>query len=184
MVSLNLVYLGLYPQVNVVGVTLRMENCFKANSTMRALREATHTTNIDMASSQLGANSSSLGDIPESTASNAPSSFQPIFNWSKSQPTFLSRFSQPTTPGYPIFNQKRLILRTPTMQGLNPGSILSEESPSISTPLELMKQSQRPPSRSMVDTLKGKTTLRSVRESVQVCLCLTMSLIVLEKGRH
>jgi hypothetical protein len=58
------------------------------------------------------------------------------------------------------------------MQGLNPGSTLSEESPSVSTPLELMKQSQRPPSRSMVDTLKGKTALRSVRESVQVALYL------------
>jgi hypothetical protein len=77
-----------------------MENCFKANSTMRALREATHTTNIGVPPSQSGPFASSLGDIPESSGSNATSAFQPIFNWGKSQPTFLSRFNQPTTPGY------------------------------------------------------------------------------------
>ena len=87
------------PVPHLLGVSLRMENCFKANSTMRALREATHTTNIDVPPSQPDAFSSSLVDIPESSGSTATSTFQPIFNWGKSQPTFLSRFNQPTTPG-------------------------------------------------------------------------------------
>ena len=60
------------------------------------------------------------------------------------------------------------------MQGMHSNSLLSEESPSLSTPSELMKPSQRPPSRSMVDSLRGKTTLRSVRETVQVFIYLVM----------
>ena len=70
------------------------------------------------------------------------------------------------------------------MHGLNSGPNLSEESPSISTPLDLMKQPQRPPSRSMVDTLKGKTTLRSARESVQVTHCLTIPHMLLEEANN
>jgi hypothetical protein len=55
------------------------------------------------------------------------------------------------------------------MQGLNSGSLLAEDSPTISTPFELMKQEpQRPPSRSMVDAIRGKTAVRSVREPIQV----------------
>ena len=54
------------------------------------------------------------------------------------------------------------------MQGINSGSLLSEESPTVSTTLEMMKPVQRPPSRSVVDTLRGKGGLRSVRETVQV----------------
>jgi len=57
--------------------------------------------------------------------------------------------------------------RTPTGQGLNASSLLAEESPT-STPLEQVKHVQRPPSRSMADTLKTKGALRSVRETVQV----------------
>jgi anaphase-promoting complex subunit 3 len=87
------------PKLMWLGVSLRMENCFKANSTMRALREATHTTNIDVPLFQPGTFGSSLGDIPESSGSNATTAFQPIFNWGKAQPTFLSRFNQPATPG-------------------------------------------------------------------------------------
>jgi hypothetical protein len=65
---------------------------------MRALREATHTTNIDAPS----LHTSSLNDIPEIPTSSSSSAFQPIFNWGKSQPAFLSRFNQPATPGYII----------------------------------------------------------------------------------
>jgi hypothetical protein len=55
------------------------------------------------------------------------------------------------------------------MQGLNSGSLLAEDSPTISTPFELMKQEpQRPPSRSMVDAIRGKPAVRSVREPIQV----------------
>jgi hypothetical protein len=61
-----------------------------------------------------------------------------------------------------------IMFRTPTMQGMTSGSLLSDESPAISTPLEMMKQSQRPPSRSMVDSLRGKNASRSFRETVQV----------------
>jgi hypothetical protein len=53
------------------------------------------------------------------------------------------------------------------MQTVVPGSLLGPETPTIQTPLESMKP-QRPPSQSMVETLKGKKTLRSVRETIQV----------------
>jgi hypothetical protein len=53
------------------------------------------------------------------------------------------------------------------MQSVASGSLLAPESPTVQTPLESVK-TQRPPSRSMVETLKGKTGLRNVRETVQV----------------
>jgi len=83
-----------------LGVSLKVENCFKASSTMRALRESTHATNIDASSTQpQGAGFNfSLGDIPEGSSST-PGAFQPIFNWAKSgQSAFLSS-NQPVTPG-------------------------------------------------------------------------------------
>ena len=67
------------------------------------------------------------------------------------------------------------------MQGLNSSSLLADDSPIISTPFELMKQQpQRPPSRSMVDAIRGKSAVRSVREPVQVEISL-YTLILLEK---
>jgi len=83
------------------GVSLRVENCFKATSTMRALRESTHTTNIDAHSSIVGGSTFSLAEIPD-PRSTSTTAFQPIFNWDKSQPTFSSRFNQPLTPAYVI----------------------------------------------------------------------------------
>src|SRR5271155_4512218 len=84
-----------------LGVSLKVENCFKASSTMRALRESTHATNIDASSTQpQGAGFNfSLGDIPEGSGTT-PGAFQPIFNWAKSQQSAFSSSNQPVTPGY------------------------------------------------------------------------------------
>lgn len=69
---------------------------------MRALRESTHTTNIESSSQPPnGFNFSSL-DAPETSKTTSNSAFQPIFNWGKSQPTFAARFNHPITPGYAL----------------------------------------------------------------------------------
>ena len=60
-----------------------------------------------------------------------------------------------------------LTTRTPTIQTVPSSSLLGPETPIIQTPVEPMKP-QRPQSRSMGETLKGKTALRSVRETIQV----------------
>lgn len=133
---------------------------------MRALREATHTTNIDSTSQPPNGFAFPSSDLPETSKTTSSSTFQPIFNWGKSHSSFSSRFNHPITPGYAP-NFFKLIPRTPTMQGMTSNSILSEESPTISTPLEMMKPWQKPSSR-LVDNLRGKSALRSVRETVQV----------------
>lgn len=100
----GLIELGRFPfssdLLTCIGVSLRVENCFKASSTMRALREATHTTNIDTPAASTNAFDFPLADIPETSRPASSSSFQPIFNWSKSQPPFSGRFNQPITPGF------------------------------------------------------------------------------------
>ena len=86
-------------RLTCLGVSLRVENCFKASSTMRALREATHTTNIDTPALSTNAFDFALADIPETSRLASSSSFQPIFNLAKSQQPFSGRFNQPITPG-------------------------------------------------------------------------------------
>ena len=83
-----------------LGASLKVENCFKASSTMRALRDSTHATNIDSSSTQSRASgfSFSLVNIPEGSGST-PGAFQPVFNWTKS--SAFSSNNQPVTPGYP-----------------------------------------------------------------------------------
>jgi hypothetical protein len=83
-----------------LGVSLRVENCFKATSPMRALREATHTTNIDATSLQTNNLNFTMVDAPETAKSGSDSAFQPIFNWGKTQQTFASRSNQPISPAY------------------------------------------------------------------------------------
>jgi hypothetical protein len=80
-----------------LGVSLRVENCFKSTSTMRALRESRHSTNIDAPSTQRQAFNLSH------ESSESSSSAAPTFNWGKPQSAFsmASRFAQPLTPGYP-----------------------------------------------------------------------------------
>lgn len=82
------------------GVSLRVENCFKPTSTMRALREATHTTNIDAQTNIAGSSNYTLADISETSRPVSASTFQPIFNWGKTQSTFSGRFNRPLTPGF------------------------------------------------------------------------------------
>jgi hypothetical protein len=53
------------------------------------------------------------------------------------------------------------------MQGIHSSSLLSEESP-LATQLEVTRPTQRPPSRSTGDiSLKGKSNLRSIRDTVR-----------------
>jgi hypothetical protein len=134
---------------------------------MRALREATHTTNIDNPKSTNPMAHGSLVEISQSTESLSNSSFQPIFNWDRSQPSFLGRFNEPTTPVY-----ANLIdpadKSTPTLQGINSRSMLSDDSPAHPTPLELAKPVPRPTSRSAAQAFRGKPALRSARDPVQV----------------
>lgn len=151
--------------LNLVGVSLKVESCFKTTSPMRALRETTHTTNIDAASLDTNSTNFTLLDIPETVKPTLNSTFQPIFNWGKPQ-TFPNRLNQPISPRH-AFSFLPSDLSTPTMQVVNPSSLLSEESP-ISALLETMKPRQRPPSRSALEAPRGKNALRPARETVQV----------------
>jgi anaphase-promoting complex subunit 3 len=86
---------------NLAGVSLRVENCFRANSGMRALRESTQTTNINGPFKPVS-EKSYQNELSELSGTMSNGSFQPIFNWGNSQSTFLNRFHPPDTPGYTV----------------------------------------------------------------------------------
>jgi hypothetical protein len=54
------------------------------------------------------------------------------------------------------------------MHGSVSSALLSEDNLEFSTPLEHVKQPSRPPSRSVVDTIRSKTSLRGAKEPATV----------------